>query len=168
MTTERSWTATKECALNLRASLLLLFLVFTLGSCQRPDEVVIPEGTLPESTMIAMLTDMHLVEGAKVGNKIMGDTLPAPVYFEKVYSKHGITEDQFEENFRFYSANPKLMAKIYDQVIVNLNKIDITPPKEKLNDDITREQTTIAAPLKSLTDKVDLKKTDSTKASQPE
>lgn len=164
MTTVKSMIVKKVCVLSLRASFTLFALTLILVACQRPDAIIVPEGTLSESKMVEILTDIHLVEGAKVGNKIMGDTIPAPVYFKKVYQKHDITQEQFEKDFTFYTANPKLMDDIYEQVIENLNKIETTPPREVMTDDITREQMTISRPLKDITEKVQAQqKADSTK-----
>jgi len=70
-------------------------LLLALTSCGNPAEIKIPEGTISDSMMVKILTDFHLVEGAKVGNKIMGDTIPATVYTAKVYQKYGLTEDEF-------------------------------------------------------------------------
>lgn len=153
--------------MNLRAKITLLFLGFALVSCQRPDEVIIPSDTLSQDEMVTILTDIHLVEGAKVGNKIMGDTIAAPVYFNKVYKKHGITEAKFEEDFRFYSEHPKLMIKVYERVIENLNKIEIAPPKDAEIDEIAREQTSIAAPISNL-EKLQTKKSKDQDSSQAE
>lgn len=138
--------------MSLRANFFLLSILLILASCESPVAIEIPEGTLSESEMVDILTDMHLVEGAKVGNKIMGDTLRAPVYYKKVYNKYGITEQKFETDFRFYSTHPEMMTKVYEKVIENLNKIEIAPPKDGAVDEITREQTSVGVTLKDLND----------------
>ena len=137
-------------------------------SCQSPDKVVIPKGTLSEAQMVEILTDIHLIEGAKVGNKIMGDTIPAPVYFRKVYKKYNITEQEFEENYGFYSRNPKLMTAVYQKVIENLSKMEVTPPKDGAVDEITREQSSISAPLKSSEKLKPRKENSDLQSDQPE
>ncbi len=104
--------------------------------------------------MVKMLTDFHLVEGGKVGSKILGDTIPAAVYKSKVYQKYGLDESAFEKSFRFYTSNPEMMQSIYEKVIENLNKIEATAPRSPLKDDIMREQTTIARPISELTKKL--------------
>lgn len=166
----KSTIAKKECALNLTAKLIPV-LLFALVSCGNPVEVIVPEGTIPDSMMVKILTDFHLVEGAKVGNKIMGDTIPATVYKAKVYQKYDLTEAEFEKSFRFYTSNPDLMEGIYAKVIENLNKIEATSPRSKVQDDIMREQTTIARPIGDITKKVKAQKDslkNSTKKDQAE
>lgn len=163
MTMVKSMIAKKGCVLSLRASLSVFIFTLFLFSCQRPDAIKVPEGTMSESKMVEILTDIHLVEGAKVGNKIMGDTIPAPVYFKKVYQKYNISEEQFAKDFAFYTANPKLMDDIYEKVIENLNKIETTPPREVMTDDITREQMTSPKPIKDIAKKVKEQKADSSK-----
>lgn len=78
--------------------------------------------------MIDILTDAHIVEGAKIGRKIMGDTLMIDAYYNKVFSKHQTNKIQFEENYRFYSADPKKMDNIYEIVVKNLNQLQISVP----------------------------------------
>jgi len=167
MTMEKSTILKQACALSMFDRPWLFILIASLSfSCGRPDTVTIPDETISDSIMVAILTDLHLVEGAKVGNKIMGDTTPAPVYFKKVYQKHGVSEAQFEEDFRFYTSNPKLMTEIYEQVIVNLSKIEAAPPREVMTDDITREQNSVSRPLSEISRKVRAekkKKADSSK-----
>ncbi|WP_417611154.1 DUF4296 domain-containing protein [Owenweeksia hongkongensis] len=143
--------------MNLTAKLIPIVL-FALVSCGNPVEVIVPEGTVSDSMMVKILTDFHLVEGAKVGNKIMGDTIPATVYTAKVYQKYNLTEAEFEKSFRFYTSNPDMMEGIYEKVIENLNKIEATAPRSPVQDDIMREQTTIARPLGEITKKINAQK----------
>lgn len=172
MTMAKSMTLNQACALSMLAkSYLFLIVICIAWSCGRPDAVKIPEGTLSDSAMVSILTDLHLVEGAKVGNKIMGDTIPANVYFKKIYQKHGISEAQFERDFRFYTSNPKLMTKIYEEVIVNLSKIEAAPPREVMTDEISREQNSVSRPLSEISRKVRAgkkKKADDTAKTQEE
>lgn len=165
MTMARLTIAKKGCALNSIAKLFPIFLL-ALVSCGAPTDVAIPKGTIPDSIMVKILTDFHLVEGAKVGNKIMGDTIRATVYTAKVYKKYGITENEFEKNFRFYTSNPDLMEGIYEKVIENLNKIEATAPRSAVEDDITREQISIAKPIGDISKKVKAQK-DSANKTQP-
>lgn len=156
--------------MNLTAKLIPIVL-FAMVCCGNPVEVIVPKGTVSDSMMVKILTDFHLVEGAKVGNKIMGDTIPATVYTAKVYQKYNLTEAEFEKSFRFYTSHPEIMQGIYEKVIENLNKIEATAPRPQVQDDIMREQTTIARPIKDITKKVKAQKdslNDTTKKVQAE
>ncbi|MDZ7848727.1 MAG: hypothetical protein U5L96_19455 [Owenweeksia sp.] len=46
-----------------------------LIACQGPPPEKRPVHVIPADSMALILTDIHLVEGAKVGQRIMGDSL---------------------------------------------------------------------------------------------
>lgn len=95
------------------------------------------ENLLSPDQMIEILTDVHIVEGAKIGRKVMGDTLLMDAYYNKVFAKHGINKTLFEENFRYYSSEPKKMDAIYEKVVENLNHLQIAVPKWVENDSLS-------------------------------
>lgn len=101
----------------------------------------IPDDVLPEDKMIDVMTDMHIVEGAKMGRNMMGDTLKAEIYFDKIYEKHQTSKEEYDRSFSFYTKHPGTMDKIYEQVIENLNSIEIAAPKwEDKSDSLSSEK----------------------------
>lgn len=120
MKTVRSTISTWACAWSLIASLSLV-----TTACTSPEEPAVPKKYLPEKKMVDMLVDIHIVEGAKVGRRIMSDTLLADVYFAKVYDKHGVSKDEFTRSFEYYSSKPAMMNKVYEKVLDSLNKVDV-------------------------------------------
>ena len=117
--------------MNSIVKILLLFIA--LSSCSGSgDGLKVPEDVIPRDSMISALVDMHLIEGAKIGQKVMGDTLKINTYYAKLYSKYGVSEKEFEKSFRFYSEHPGEMNKMYQEVIERLNKIQQEPPRTPL------------------------------------
>lgn len=108
-------------------------LVALLLSCTR-QPVPIPSQVIPPDSMTAILTDVHLIEGARIGSRVMGDSLSVGDYYQKLYAKHGITRARFDSSFDFYSQNPEHMAPIYEKVVENLNRADVRPAREKLEE----------------------------------
>src|SRR6056300_1500503 len=96
-------------------------LLVALGvlSCGKP-EVPIPSNILSKKAMIPIMVDVHVVEGARNGALILGDTNGIEDYYAKIYEKHKITEKQFKESFAFYSANPNVFIPIYEAVLDSL------------------------------------------------
>ena len=82
--------------------------------------------------MSMILTDIHLIEGGKVGENMLGDSLRAPHFFRVVYEKYGISESYFEQSFDYYTDRPEEMNKIYEVVVENLSKLEESPPRESL------------------------------------
>lgn len=136
MTMARSMKAKKPSALFLSVSRAFFFLMLgTLATCcSRPAAPPRPAGIISLDTMTLFLTDIHIIEGASTGQKIMGDTLTTDEYHAKVFAKYGATKEQFQESFDYYSGQPELMTKIYEGVIENLNKTQVQPPRESLHE----------------------------------
>lgn len=111
---------------------ILCFLVM-LSSCSGSgDNLDVPDDIIPRDSMVSALFDMHLIEGAKVGQKVMGDTVKLNTYYTKLYQKYGVTKKQYEKSFNFYSEHPETMNKMYQEVIERLNKIQQEPPRTPL------------------------------------
>jgi hypothetical protein len=95
----------------------VLFILFI--GCASP-EVQIPETVLTPEQMMPIMVDIHVIEGARNGAIMLGDTNGIEDYYAKVYAKHGITEDEFKSSFAFYSDNPTVFIPIYEEVLDSL------------------------------------------------
>ena len=107
---------------------ILIFSILIVVGCYRdiPENQAVFDMTkvLPADSMVIVLTDLQIVEGAvnvKHRQK-MQPGLKSNVYLESVLEKHGITLDKMEESMRYHSYHTKELDKIYDQVIINLSK----------------------------------------------
>jgi hypothetical protein len=76
----------------------ILIPLFILAACGSK-EVSVPEDVIPAKQMVPILVDVHIVEGARNGALILGDTNGIEDYYAKVYEKHGITEASFKRSF---------------------------------------------------------------------
>ena len=88
--------------------------------------------------MTHILTDVHLIEGARTGLTILGDTTyNISDYYRAMYVKHNITEEEFKSSFEYYSQHPEIMDKMYEKVIEELTIIETemkaNPPIPKMN-----------------------------------
>jgi hypothetical protein len=105
----------------------LLFFLITLFSCYHENKEVIsePHKLLSKEQMVDILTDLQLSEGILTYRRI--EKLPVKNYGESLYSKvieeHHLTREQLQENIDYYNNNPKVMEKIYDEVLARLNKM---------------------------------------------
>lgn len=105
---------------------LFVLLIFSLSACapEAPKKTEpLPEWIIPEEKMVDVLTDVHIVEGARIGIKVIGDSLPVRLHYEKIWQKHDINQELYDSSFRFYSRNAERMDKMYEQVLTRLTKI---------------------------------------------
>ena len=110
----------------MAAGLLLLSTLLGLASCRtQAEEPVRPDWLLPEDSMVMILTDVHLAEGARSGTRVLGDSLHRPSdYYKKVYEKYGIDAAQYDSIFSWYSAHAPLMNELYAHVLERLNRLE--------------------------------------------
>jgi hypothetical protein len=101
----------------------LLWAFLGLAACVE-QEVTLPVGYLEQEQMVEMLVDIHLVEGARSGTLVLGDTNRLPDYYARIYEKHGTTEEAFKTSFDWYTQHPEKMKAVYEEVIVELSKLE--------------------------------------------
>lgn len=97
-----------------------LFFLMACGS----DKIVIPEGVLKEDKMVAVLADIQITEASimhKIGKGNYNGS-NTPKYYQYIFNKNKITEEEFRRSFNFYVGQVDLMNKIYEEVITEISK----------------------------------------------
>ncbi len=100
--------------------------ILILVSCYRtaPEPGFDLSRVIPADTMVSLLVDVHLAEGALN----VGISQRPPIeqlssrYFETVLVKHGIDRETFEESIRYYAFHAEQFNEIYEKVINELGK----------------------------------------------
>ena len=76
-------------------------------------------------TMVDVLVDIHLLEASqmntgsnqsRINNTVVG--------YDIIFSKHGITAQEFDESFLYYRDHPKEMDELYQLVIDELTQME--------------------------------------------
>jgi len=105
----------------------IVLLALSLGACNSPQapkkETPNPDWVIPEAKMTEILVDVHIIEGARIGKKVLGDSLYAIDHYNFLWEKYGITEAQYDSSFDFYNKNAEKMDRMYEKVILELSKI---------------------------------------------
>lgn len=85
--------------------------VLLLTACE------VPLGIASRKEMAQILADVHLAE-ATVGQKYAyNDHSTKRAYFESVFTKHGITRDEFNESLEWYARHPRIFAEVYADAV---------------------------------------------------
>ena len=115
---------------RIAAMLSLTFMV----ACSLPEPMENHQGPAPinQANFTQLLHEMALIEGARSGKSIMGDTVHLNSYFNSLYQRSGYSDSLIESAFVYYHNQPLLMAEIYQHVIDSLRKdaIDLNAPLE--------------------------------------
>lgn len=107
--------------LLLNAALMIGLLVACTHS-----KLNIPRGILNPDEMVPLLVDIHLVDGFLHQQRIVRQDKEdsAYNYYSSILKKHGITRPVFDSTIYFYTQYPEDFAKIYDEVLEKLSKME--------------------------------------------
>lgn len=114
--------------------LMMAVLIFMSAGCGGCGKKSTPPGhVLPDSVMIAILTDIFIVEGVMIQLEYIQqkETDSGVPWYSTVFAKHGVDREQFRESLGYYAGEPEQFDRIYDKVVKNLMVIQ---------DDLKREQ----------------------------
>ena len=103
-----------------------LFVFIFLVACSEEESVEIPSTILPKEKMAAVLVDIHLIEATMNLNVMSIENAGAPANAAvsiDVLKKHNITKSQYDTSFLFYTQHPDMLSKIYENVIIELSKL---------------------------------------------
>jgi hypothetical protein len=122
---------------HLSKFLFIILLAFCFIACgKKPPEttpLAKPAHLLTKDEMVSVLVQVHLLEAAvnlqnaKNQTQNRKDTLRAPDLFKK----YGITFPEFKENFTYYASQPKIFLSIYDEVLIQLTRLQAEDERKK-------------------------------------
>ena len=100
----------------------LLLIPFMLGfvACHHDS---LPADVLPEERMVDFLTDAYLLEGFyAIETQYRYDVLPEDVLrsYDSILDHHGLTRQQVERSFDYYTAHLDRYQVIHDSVVARL------------------------------------------------
>lgn len=113
---------------------LLTCCLISAASCG-PSEEPLPEFLLDREDFTAVMLDVQIAEGMKsqyARTKAFGKNWSRDVY-DDIFERHGISEADFQETYRWYQGRPDLMEGIYEQVLDSLSKLEAEIKQEYAN-----------------------------------
>jgi len=126
----------KNRILNLRN--LILFFAIVFIACQEKKEEI-PQDLLEKEKFKKILIDFHLANAAEQSNKILKDSTVfkfAESYHPFIYKINDISKEQITKTLDYYFKHPKMLDKIYEEIIEDLTKLEAEQKekKEKLDE----------------------------------
>jgi len=106
--------------------LFIVLLMSTVFACNEKTE----ELRIPPETLVEVLADVHLVEGALLSIRPAQKDSLKKLYYSQVYEIHEISDKDFEHDIKILKFNPKKMERIYEKVMEELNRKDAELKKE--------------------------------------
>ena len=111
----------------------LIIVIILFSSCNSNNENKIPDGIIPESKMITIITDLHLTDATLNIKHISkrSNNKEIAKYYKSVLKKYGYSRLQFNKSIEYYSDEPEKLDEIYDKVLEELSKKQEMVKKEK-------------------------------------
>ncbi|MCX7953782.1 MAG: DUF4296 domain-containing protein [Bacteroidales bacterium] len=113
----------------MESKIRIILVFLTLFSCTNNAKQ--PPNIIPKDTLVDILIDMHLCDALLNINEIISkyDSIKATALYLSVLKKYKINKERFLKTIDYYSDNPNLFNKIYEQAIEKLedmrnNEID--------------------------------------------
>lgn len=108
--------------MRFSGSVLLFF--FVLMSCQDIERKPKPDDLIAEDKMVDVLVDISLFHGARSYNKALLKEKGIQPY-NYLWEKYKIDSTRFLESNNYYSDHPKQYEKIYEQVKIKLESLQV-------------------------------------------
>lgn len=112
-------------------SICIMIAVLSLGSCKEKD-IQKPDHLISKNKMVHMLADVHLAKACFQHQYNLPDSLrlsSTDLYYS-VLAKYNVPDSIFTRSLIYYSSNPKLYEKMYNDVINILKEMEIEPEKQ--------------------------------------
>lgn len=95
-----------------------------LVSCADKSNAFKPEYLLSEQEMVAVMTDVQILEADMNRRKADGKIIDgmAEAYYNQLFEHYGITDSIFDQNLRYYTERPEIIERIMDTVTQRLTK----------------------------------------------
>jgi hypothetical protein len=108
---------------------LLLTGLFLFASCYQTydnERIREPEGLIPKEEMVLILADIEVAESALREKQNLGHEIEGTdeVFYTYVFSKHGVSKEQFDQSLNYYKSDLKALEEIYEAVVNRLSLIE--------------------------------------------
>lgn len=117
----------------MKNKLFLILFVFFI-SCIGKETVEIPATVFSKEKMVAIMTDIHLIEATMnlnvLGPQSVNNTNNSSPVID-VFTKHHITKEQYDASFLFYTQHPEMLNDIYKEVLNELSKMQAQVANDK-------------------------------------
>lgn len=109
----------------LNISLLLAFLMLVASCSSTKPTQPKPKALISQATLTQVLVGVHIIEAAMNMRRNNGQEFEKQknALFDSLFVHYAITPQILEENMLYFNQQPKLMEKVYEDVIDSLMKL---------------------------------------------
>ena len=86
---------------------------------------------IDDELLIEVLSDVHIIEGALQNRRLSEKDSFANIYYNQIYEKHEISEQDFVTSLQILEKDPKKLESIYKIVLERLDSLEEKSYKSK-------------------------------------
>lgn len=102
------------------STLLICFFFF---ACSKSPETKIPDTVLSKEKMAEVMLDIQLYESSMSISLFKEENVLLEIPKTNILKKHGLSKNQFDESFEFYSQHPEMFSEVYTIVLNDLSRM---------------------------------------------
>ncbi len=91
-----------------------------------PETPSVPDDVIPQDKMVDILEDVQVIEAVRQRGVILPKDMDpdheAMRMYHRMFEEYQINDSLFRKSFEWYEAHPKMLAQMYDEVLVRLSE----------------------------------------------
>jgi len=103
-----------------------VLIVLTLLAACNSSEDAVPAQYVQFDTMVLIMADIQVVEAkgnlARNGSMVEDNKVGIKTDYEQVFFNYHTSQARFDSSYTYYARNPKLLDKLYEKSIEELNR----------------------------------------------
>lgn len=118
----------------IKIQLALIIIILFFSSCSlEQKEISIPDYVITQDSMVHILADVHIQEAMMNQYSQEGRHMKMnPVkQYQLIFDKYKISKERYDSSYQFYLDNPSLLNKIYENVVIELTKMQAEIEQDK-------------------------------------
>jgi hypothetical protein len=101
--------------------MLVILSISILTSCSK-SAIKIPNDVIQKDSMMFIMMDIHIAEAGVKTLNADSVAINNKTYYEFIFKKHHVSEEQFRKSLTFYTDNPELLLEIYSKMTEEMSK----------------------------------------------
>lgn len=112
----------------------LLLIILFVSACKQ-EYPSAPSDVIQQQQMKLILMDMHMADAVAETKAQNGasEVQLTQQYNQQIFKLHNVTREQFVKSYHFYETNPKLLNKMYEEILVEMSKREAELSKPDFN-----------------------------------
>ena len=117
----------------MKKYLIHIIMIMCISCSDEEGMQKMPDDVFSKAEMVELLVDIQLIEGGVIVRQLNEQKFSHEInaYYQNTFKKHGLTKKTFEYNMRYYTDNPDKLDAVYEEVIIELSRLEAETETQK-------------------------------------